>query len=243
MRLTDENLWLCYKYDLSLPSCRTTPVLSVNLASLKSYQWREGSLQYHLPVYQSLKPFQQHFSIDNAICFWETGCQCLGSFLSHWFIVEDKMRTCHFFVFYLFPALKMGPHPLPPPAIRTVRLLRLVTQNSFVPQLNSWSSWTHAPWLDCKVVTVYVSLFVLPKSMDHQHMFTFPPGYGQFALGIFDENFDLRAGLPAEDNRETENRREREMASRQRYSARQPQGRHMPRRPGQRHEEVPTLEG
>ncbi|XP_029561505.1 E3 ubiquitin-protein ligase RNF126 [Salmo trutta] len=81
------------------------------------------------------------------------------------------------------------------------------------------------------------------ESMDHQHMFTFPPGYGQFALGIFDENFDLRAGLPAEDNRETENRREREMASRQRYSARQPQGRHMPRRPGQRHEEVPTLEG
>lgn len=74
-------------------------------------------------------------------------------------------------------------------------------------------------------------------------MFTFPPGYGQFALGIFDENFDLRAGLPAEDNRETENRREREMASRQRYSARQPRGRHIPRRQGQRHEGVPTLEG
>ncbi|XP_064849217.1 E3 ubiquitin-protein ligase RNF126-like isoform X2 [Oncorhynchus masou masou] len=52
--------------------------------------------------------------------------------------------------------------------------------------------------------------------MDHQHMFTFPPGYGQFSLGIFDENFDLRAGMPTEDNRETENRREREMASRQR---------------------------
>uniref|UniRef100_UPI003AB0CC17 E3 ubiquitin-protein ligase RNF126-like isoform X2 n=1 Tax=Centroberyx gerrardi TaxID=166262 RepID=UPI003AB0CC17 len=54
------------------------------------------------------------------------------------------------------------------------------------------------------------------ENMDHQHLFTFPPGYGQFALGIFDENFDLRAGLPTEDNRETENRREREMASRQR---------------------------
>ncbi|XP_041698544.1 E3 ubiquitin-protein ligase RNF126 [Coregonus clupeaformis] len=81
------------------------------------------------------------------------------------------------------------------------------------------------------------------ESMDHQHMFTFPPGYGQFALGILGENFDLRAGLPAEDNRETENRREREIASRQRYSARQPQGRHMQRRPGQRYEGVPTLEG
>nr|XP_029478801.1 E3 ubiquitin-protein ligase RNF126-like isoform X1 [Oncorhynchus nerka] len=79
--------------------------------------------------------------------------------------------------------------------------------------------------------------------MDHQHMFTFPPGYGQFSLGIFDENFDLRTGMPTEDNRETENRREREMASRQRYSARQPRGRHIPRRQGQRHEGVPTLEG
>ncbi|XP_071383389.1 E3 ubiquitin-protein ligase RNF126 isoform X2 [Centroberyx affinis] len=54
------------------------------------------------------------------------------------------------------------------------------------------------------------------ENLDHQHLFTFPPGYGQFALGIFDENFDLRAGLPTEDNREAENRREREMASRQR---------------------------
>ncbi|XP_030631655.1 E3 ubiquitin-protein ligase RNF126 isoform X2 [Chanos chanos] len=49
-----------------------------------------------------------------------------------------------------------------------------------------------------------------------QHLFTFPHGYGQFALGIFDEGFDLRAGLPTEDNRDAENRREREMASRQR---------------------------
>ena len=79
--------------------------------------------------------------------------------------------------------------------------------------------------------------------MDHQHLFTFPPGYGQFALGIFDENFDLRTGLPTEDNREAENRREREMASRQRYSARQPRGRHIPRRQGPRQEGVPTLEG
>jgi len=85
--------------------------------------------------------------------------------------------------------------------------------------------------------------------MDHQHLFTFPPGYGQFALGIFDDNFDdLRTGLPPEDNRETEQRREREMASRemasrQRYGARQPRGRHLPRRQGMRHEGVPTLEG
>ncbi|CAL8281559.1 unnamed protein product [Lota lota] len=81
------------------------------------------------------------------------------------------------------------------------------------------------------------------ESMDHQHLFTFPPGYGQFALGIFDDNFDLRAGLPTEDNGETEHRREREMASRQRYSARQPRGRHVPRRQGTRNEGVPTLEG
>ncbi|CAG5896807.1 E3 ubiquitin-protein ligase RNF126 [Menidia menidia] len=81
------------------------------------------------------------------------------------------------------------------------------------------------------------------ENMDHQHLFTFPPGYGPFTLGIFDENFDLRTRLPSEDNRETENRREREMASRQRYSARQPRGRHVPRRQGTRHEGVPTLEG
>uniref|UniRef100_A0AAR2LWX3 RING-type E3 ubiquitin transferase n=1 Tax=Pygocentrus nattereri TaxID=42514 RepID=A0AAR2LWX3_PYGNA len=76
-----------------------------------------------------------------------------------------------------------------------------------------------------------------------QTLFTFPHGYGQFALGIFGEGFDLRAGLPTEDNREAENRREREMASRQRYGARQPRGRHVPRRQGTRHEGVPTLEG
>ncbi|KAG7273189.1 hypothetical protein CRUP_019316 [Coryphaenoides rupestris] len=87
------------------------------------------------------------------------------------------------------------------------------------------------------------------ENMDHQHLFTFPPGYGQFALGIFDDNFDdLRTGLPPEDNRESEHRREREMASRemasrQRYGARQPRGRHIPRRQGMRHEGVPTLEG
>lgn len=76
-----------------------------------------------------------------------------------------------------------------------------------------------------------------------QHLFTFPHGYGQFALGVFDEGFDFRAGLSAEDNRDAENRREREMASRQRYGARQPRGRHVPRRQGVRHEGVPTLEG
>lgn len=79
--------------------------------------------------------------------------------------------------------------------------------------------------------------------MDHQHFLTFPPGYGPFTLGIFDESFDFRTRLPAEDNRETENRREREMASRQRYSARQPRGRHVPRRQSARHDGVPTLEG
>ncbi|RVE61809.1 hypothetical protein OJAV_G00174000 [Oryzias javanicus] len=81
------------------------------------------------------------------------------------------------------------------------------------------------------------------ENMDHQHLFTFPTGYGPFALGIFDDNFDLRARLPSEDNRDAENRREREMASRQRYSARQPRGRYFPRRQGTRHEGVPTLEG
>lgn len=74
-------------------------------------------------------------------------------------------------------------------------------------------------------------------------MFTLPSGYGPFALGIFDVNLDLRTRLPTEDNRDAENRREREMASRQRYSARQPRGRHVPRRQGTRHEGVPTLEG
>lgn len=46
-----------------------------------------------------------------------------------------------------------------------------------------------------------------------------------------------------EDNREAENRRERENASRQRYSARQPRSRHVSRRQAGRHEGVPTLEG
>lgn len=79
-----------------------------------------------------------------------------------------------------------------------------------------------------------------------QHLFTFPHGYGQFALGIFDNGFSLTPGLqPPEDNRDAENRREREMASRQRYGAHQPRGRHGPRRQGSRggHEGVPTLEG
>uniref|UniRef100_UPI003AAD4680 E3 ubiquitin-protein ligase RNF126-like isoform X2 n=1 Tax=Centroberyx gerrardi TaxID=166262 RepID=UPI003AAD4680 len=49
-----------------------------------------------------------------------------------------------------------------------------------------------------------------------QHLFTFPSGYGQFALGVFDDSFDFGAGLGMEDNRDAENRREREMASRHR---------------------------
>lgn len=84
----------------------------------------------------------------------------------------------------------------------------------------------------------------LPISQNlDQHLFTFPPGYGQFALGVFDESFDFGAGLPSEDNREAENRRERELASRQRYGARQPRGRHVLRRQAGRPEGVPTLEG
>lgn len=85
--------------------------------------------------------------------------------------------------------------------------------------------------------------FPVTRQNVDQHLFTFPHGYGQFALGIFDEGFDFRAGLPGEDNRDAENRREREMASRQRYMSRQPRGRHVPRRQGVRHEGVPTLEG
>lgn len=76
-----------------------------------------------------------------------------------------------------------------------------------------------------------------------QHLFTFPSGYGQFALGVFDDSFDFGSGLGTEDNRDAENRRERETASRQRYSARQPRSRHASRRQVGRHEGVPTLEG
>lgn len=76
-----------------------------------------------------------------------------------------------------------------------------------------------------------------------QHLFTFPSGYGQFALGVFDDRFDFGAGLGTEDNRDAENRRERETASRQRYGARQPRSRHGSRRQAGRHEGVPTLEG
>ncbi|KAK0148341.1 E3 ubiquitin-protein ligase RNF126 [Merluccius polli] len=76
-----------------------------------------------------------------------------------------------------------------------------------------------------------------------QHLFTFPSGYGQFALGVFDDGFDTGAGLVTEDNRDAENRQEREMGSRQRYGARQPRGRHGSRRQAGRHEGVPTLEG
>lgn len=86
-----------------------------------------------------------------------------------------------------------------------------------------------------------LSIF-LTQNVD-QHLFTFPSGYGQFALGVFDDSFDFGAGLGTEDNREAENRREREMASRQRYGARQPRGRHGSRRQAGRHEGVPTLEG
>lgn len=84
-----------------------------------------------------------------------------------------------------------------------------------------------------------------PRQTPDQHFFTFPSGYGQFALGVLtgDDRFDFGAGMGTEDNREAENRRERENASRQRYSARQPRSRHVSRRQPGRHEGVPTLEG
>ncbi|XP_028977672.1 E3 ubiquitin-protein ligase RNF126 isoform X2 [Esox lucius] len=68
----------------------------------------------------------------------------------------------------------------------------------------------------------------------------------EFALGVFDDTFEFGAGLGGggtEDSRDADNRREREMASRQRYSARQPRGRHGVRRQVGRQEGVPTLEG
>uniref|UniRef100_A0A6Q2XA05 RING-type E3 ubiquitin transferase n=1 Tax=Esox lucius TaxID=8010 RepID=A0A6Q2XA05_ESOLU len=83
-------------------------------------------------------------------------------------------------------------------------------------------------------------------NVDPSQMFTFPSGYGQFALGVFDDTFEFGAGLGGggtEDSRDADNRREREMASRQRYSARQPRGRHGVRRQVGRQEGVPTLEG
>ncbi|CAB1456716.1 unnamed protein product [Pleuronectes platessa] len=81
------------------------------------------------------------------------------------------------------------------------------------------------------------------ENLDPQQFFTLPSGYGPFSLGIFDENFDFTPRVGTEDNRETENRREREMASRLRYGARQPRGRQVPRRQVTRQEGVPTLEG
>lgn len=74
-----------------------------------------------------------------------------------------------------------------------------------------------------------------------QHLFPFPSGYGHFALGVFDDRFDFGAGLGTEDNRDSENRRDRENASQQRYGTRQLRSRL--RRRAARHEGVPTLEG
>ncbi|XP_029938301.1 E3 ubiquitin-protein ligase RNF126 isoform X2 [Salarias fasciatus] len=74
------------------------------------------------------------------------------------------------------------------------------------------------------------------------HWYAFPTGYVPFTLGVFDDTFDVGATLGAEDNQEAENRRERDLASRQRYSARQLRSRHSSRQVG-RHEGVPTLEG
>uniref|UniRef100_A0A8C0VE59 RING-type E3 ubiquitin transferase n=1 Tax=Cyanistes caeruleus TaxID=156563 RepID=A0A8C0VE59_CYACU len=78
-----------------------------------------------------------------------------------------------------------------------------------------------------------------------QHLFTLPPGYGQFAFGFFDDSFEFPFGsnVQPEDNRDSENRREREHQSRHRYGARQPRARLATRRASGRHEGVPTLEG
>lgn len=89
---------------------------------------------------------------------------------------------------------------------------------------------------------LFKSVLLCSQNVDPT-LFTFPHPYGQLALGIFGEGFDLRTGMPSDDGNDAENRREREMASRQRYGARQPRGRHIPRRQGTRHEGVPTLEG
>lgn len=72
-----------------------------------------------------------------------------------------------------------------------------------------------------------------PSQNADPHLFPFPSGFGQFALGVFDDHFDFGAGLGTEDNRDREN------ASQQR----QPRGHHASRRQAGRHEGVPTLEG
>lgn len=79
-----------------------------------------------------------------------------------------------------------------------------------------------------------------------QHLFTLPQGYGQFAFGIIDDSFEIPTfppGVPADDSRDPESRREREQQSRHRYGARQPRARLTARRATGRHEGVPTLEG
>ncbi|XP_068197152.1 E3 ubiquitin-protein ligase RNF126-like [Antennarius striatus] len=82
-----------------------------------------------------------------------------------------------------------------------------------------------------------------PTSQMHQrHPFTFAPGYRLFTLGIIDENFD-QPQLPIDSNRETENTRDWEMASRHRDGGRHPWGRHITRRQAMRSDGVPTLEG
>lgn len=84
-----------------------------------------------------------------------------------------------------------------------------------------------------------------PSQNVDQHLFTLPQGYGQFAFGIFDDSFEFPFGsnVQSEDNRDSENRREREHQSRHRYGARQPRARLATRRAAGRHEGVPTLEG
>ncbi|XP_072338194.1 E3 ubiquitin-protein ligase RNF126 isoform X1 [Scyliorhinus torazame] len=81
-----------------------------------------------------------------------------------------------------------------------------------------------------------------------QHLLSLPQGsYGQFTFGILDDPFDpfpFGANQSSEENRDSENRREREHQSRPRYSSRQPRAPRFPsRRPTTRNEGVPTLEG
>lgn len=84
-----------------------------------------------------------------------------------------------------------------------------------------------------------------PSQNVDQHLFTLPQSYGQFAFGFFDDSFEFpfASNVQPEDNRDSENRREREHQSRHRYGARQPRARLATRRASGRHEGVPTLEG
>uniref|UniRef100_A0A8C9RH20 RING-type E3 ubiquitin transferase n=1 Tax=Scleropages formosus TaxID=113540 RepID=A0A8C9RH20_SCLFO len=80
-----------------------------------------------------------------------------------------------------------------------------------------------------------------PFENAERQLFAFPSAYGQFAVGIFDESFDLGAGsLPAEEEEEPEAQAQGGQES---PSARQSGSRQLRRGPTRRPEGVPTLEG